>query len=322
MPTHVLTVPPSLDGVRLDVALTTLLPSLSRPRAQALIDQGRVTVEGDHAPLRARRPVVAGETLTVEVAEARALAPSSVRLTIVYEDADLFVVDKPAGLVVHPGTGRRDDTLLNALLGHVFAQCDGCATSDSPVGRCGEDADRPRLHLVHRLDKDTSGLLVVARTARAQRYLSDQWQRRTVVKRYLALVHGQPQPAEGQIDLPLGRDPLGRQRVVPMPVGQSARTRYTTVQCYDGFTLLDVRPETGRTHQIRAHLAALGQPIAGDREYGSEAAALGLGRQFLHAHALVIRLPSTRQHHEFTSPLPPDLAEALAQLSPVCSDGL
>jgi len=317
MSTHTLTVPPSLDGARLDVALTTLLPGLGHPRAQALIDQGRVMVEGDHARPRARRPVVAGETLTVEVAEVRALAPSSVRLTIVYEDADLFVVDKPAGLVVHPGTGHRDDTLLNALLGHVFAQRDRRATSDNLVVWGGEDADRPRLHLVHRLDKDTSGLLVVARTARAQRYLSDQWQRRTAVKRYLTLVRGRPQPAAGYIDLPLGRDPDDRRRVVFMPDGQPARTRYSTVQRYDGFTLLDVRPETGRTHQIRAHLAALGQPIAGDREYGSEAAALGLGRQFLHAHALTIRLPSTRQRHEFTSPLPPDLTKTLAHLSPV-----
>ncbi len=319
MPIHRFTLPPSLDGARLDVALTMLLPGLNRLRAQALIDQGRVTVEREHAPPRARRPVVAGETLTVEVAEARALAPASMRLrlTIVYEDADLFVVDKPAGLVVHPGTGHRDDTLLNTLLGHVCAQCDSRATSASPVVWGGEDADLPRLHLVHRLDKDTSGLLVVARTARAQRYLSDQWQRRTAVKRYLALVRGRPQPADGYIDLPLGRDPLDRRRVVPLPDGQPARTRYRTVQCYDRFTLLDVRPETGRTHQIRAHLAALGQPIAGDLVYGSEAAALGLGRQFLHAHALVIRLPSTRQHHEFTSPLPPDLTETLAHLSPL-----
>jgi len=317
MPTHALTVPPSLDGARLDVALTTLLPGLSRLRAQALIDQGRVMVESDHAPLRARMPVAAGEALTVEVAEARALAPSSARLTIVYEDAELFVVDKPAGLVVHPATGHRDDTLLNALLGHVFAQFDNRAMSDSPVARGGEDADRPRLHLVHRLDKDTSGLLVVARTVRAHRYLSYQWQRRTAVKRYLALIHGRSRLSEGQIDLPLGRDPDDRRRVVPLPDGQPARTRYSTVQCYNGFTLLDVRPETGRTHQIRAHLAALGQPIAGDHTYGSEDAVLGLGRQFLHAHALTIRLPSTRQHREFTSPLPPDLAETLAHLSPV-----
>ncbi len=315
--TYTFTAPPTLDGTRLDVVLTALLPGLSRLRAQALIDQGRVAVVGDQARPRARRPVLAGETLMVEVAEPRAMAPSDRRLTIVYEDADLFVVDKPAGLVVHPGTGRRDETLLNALLGHALAQSARPVISGDPVIPCGEDGGRPRLHLVHRLDRDTSGLLVVARTARAQRYLADQWQRRTVMKRYLALVHGRPQPAEGQIDRPLGRDPRDRRRVVSLPDGQQARTGYSTVQCYDHVTLLDVRPETGRTHQIRAHLAALGHPIAGDRCYGSQPGPhnLDLGRQFLHAHALVIRLPSTRQQHEFQSPLPPDLAAVLARLT-------
>lgn len=221
-------------------------------------------------------------------------------MIVVYEDADLFIVDKPAGVVVHPAMGHHGDTLLDALEKYAPAVSSPAAT------------ERPRL--VHRLDKDTSGLLVVARTLQAHRYLSYQWRRQFAVKRYLALVHGRPRPPSGQIDLPLARDPQNRQRVIPAPAGQPARTRYTTTMEYDGFSLLDVQIETGRTHQIRVHLAALGHPIVGDSWYGHGLALPGLSRQFLHAYLLVIRLPSTQQSRAFRSPLPPELAAVLSSL--------
>jgi 23S rRNA pseudouridine1911/1915/1917 synthase len=221
-------------------------------------------------------------------------------LSIVYEDVDLLVVDKPAGLVVHPAHGQTGDTLLDLLAarGSTDQQDDGSEA----------------LHPVHRLDRDTSGLLVIARTAKAHRYLAYQWQHRLVDKRYLALVHGLPEPGTRLIDVPLGRDPHNRHLVIPRPEGKPARTSFETIRRYTGFALLEVHPETGRTHQIRAHLAALLHPIAGDSLYGSTATPRGLTRQFLHAHRLTIRLPSTRQRLTFTAPLPPDLAGALAEL--------
>lgn len=300
MAQHTLTVPPELEGWRLDLALPALLSELRRIDAQRLIDQRRVGVPDGMA--RARRPVIAGETITVCLPDPPIIAPSSLTLDIVYEDADLFVVDKPAGLVVHPATGHRDDTLLNALAAYT------------PTVPAATEGERPSL--VHRLDKDTSGLLVVARTRQAHRYLAYQWQRQRAVKRYLALVLGQPPQAEGVIDLPLGRDPRRPRLMVPLRDGQPARTRYATIAAYQGYTLLDVQIETGRTHQIRAHLAALGHPGAGDERYGPSQAPPGLTRQFLHAHELLIRLPSTRQPRTFASPLPPDLADVLTSLRP------
>ncbi len=221
-------------------------------------------------------------------------------LSIVYEDADLLVVDKPAGLVVHPAHGQSGNTLLDLLAARGSTE----QQDDELVG----------LKPVHRLDRDTSGLLVVARSPRAHRYLAYQWQHRLVDKRYLALVHGHPHPDTARIDLPLGRDPDNRHRVIPRSGGKPARTRYETIRHHAGFTLLDVRPETGPTHQIRAHLTAVGHPIAGDGLYGSTAVPPGLTRQFLHAHSLTIRLVSTRQLRTFAAPLPPELAEVLAEL--------
>jgi len=300
---HTLTVPPELAGKRLDVALAALLPDTTRSAAQRLIEGGQVAFT--HGKARPSRAVVAGETLTVQVApsEPVLLAPSSGTLAIVYEDRDVAVVDKPAGLTVHPGAGHAghgEDTLVHRLLGH-----------DPSIAAAG-DAGRPGI--VHRLDKDTSGLIVVARTPTAHAYLARQWRERSVVKRYWALVEGTPKAAEGAIESPIGRDPRNRKRMAPTLDGRAARTVYRVERAYRGFALLDVLIETGRTHQIRVHLAALGHPVAGDRLYGARRPLPGLTHQFLHAYLLGLRLPSDDAYHEFTAPLPQDLRAVLHEL--------
>ena len=306
MPTQTLIVPPELEGKRLDVALAALLPGTTRTAARRLVDEGQVAFA--HGKARAARAVVAGETLTVQEAalaaltapSPAALAPSRGELAIVYEDEDVVVIDKPAGLTAHPGAGHAEDTLVNRLLGH-----------DPSIAETGDTA---RPGLVHRLDRDTSGLIVVARTPAAHAYLARQWRERSVVKRYWALVEGTPKAAEGAIELPIGRDPRNRKRMAPALDGRAARTVYRVDRAYKGFSLLDVLIETGRTHQIRVHLAALGHPVAGDRLYGARRALSGLTRQFLHAYLLGLRLPSDDAYHEFTAPLPPELLAVLESL--------
>ena len=303
MSTQKLIVPPELAGARLDVALAALLPDTTRSAARRLIDEGQVTVV--HGKARASRAVVAGETLTAPVAipasaAPAVLVPSAGALTIVYEDRDIAVIDKPAGLAVHPGAGHAEDTLVNRLLGY-----------DPSILGAG-DMERPGI--VHRLDKDTSGLIAVARTPAAHAYLARQWRERSVVKRYWALVEGAPRAREGMIAMPIGRDVRNRKRMAPALDGRAARTTYRVEQTYKGFALLDIRIETGRTHQIRVHLAALGHPVAGDRLYGARRPLPGLTRQFLHAYLLGLRLPSDDAYREFTSPLPPDLRAALHAL--------
>jgi 23S rRNA pseudouridine1911/1915/1917 synthase len=228
------------------------------------------------------------------------LAPSGRVLTIVYEDADVAIIDKPAGLTVHPGAGREGDTLVHALLGY-----------DPAIAVAG-DVARPGI--VHRLDRDTSGLIAVARTPAAHAALARQWRERTVVKRYKALVVGRPRADEGVIALPIGRDPRRRQRMAVVATGRPARTSYRVIASYRGYALLDVEIETGRTHQIRVHLAALGHPVAGDRLYGAPPGPPPLMRQFLHAYLLGLHLPSSGEYREFTSPLPDDLAAVLTSL--------
>ncbi len=297
---HDLTVPPELDGARLDVALSALLHDTTRSAAQRLIESGRVVLS--HGKARPARNVATGLTITVTLEERppAQLVPSHRALSIVYQDDDLAVIDKPAGLAVHPGAGSEQETLVHALLGH-----------DPGIAGVG-DAARPGL--VHRLDKDTSGLIAVARTPAAHAALARQWRERRVIKGYQALVVGHPKAEEGLIDLPIGRDPRNRKRMAPASEGRPARTSYRLVRSYRGFSLLDLRIETGRTHQIRVHLAALGHPVAGDRLYGGTQAPPGLRRQFLHAYLLGLYLPSTGEYREFTSPLPADLQEVLARL--------
>ena len=223
--------------------------------------------------------------------------PEAIPLRIVYEDQDLLVVDKPAGLTAHPAPGHMRHTLVNALLAHC-----GDLSGVGGVLRPG---------IVHRLDKDTSGLLLVAKNDRAHAGLSKQLRERTVEKRYLALVQGRVEQAEGVIEGAIGRDPRNRKRMAIVEGGRPARTAYSVREYLDGMTLVEVAPSTGRTHQIRVHFATAGHPIVGDALYGKPSALVG--RQFLHACRLAFRHPRDGRSLAFESPLPRDLEEALSR---------
>jgi len=218
---------------------------------------------------------------------------------VVYEDESILVIDKPAGLTVHPAPGHPGHTLVNAVL----ALCPGLTMSN--------DLTRPGV--VHRLDKDTSGLIVIAKNDFAREYLAGQFKNRTVTKRYLVLVKGRLSPERGIIEAPIGRDPYHRRRMAIVEAGKQAITQYEVRKYLDDYTLVEVSPLTGRTHQIRVHLSAIGYPVVGDPVYGIKSAYLD--RQFIHAYHLGFRLPSTRQYQEFASPLPVDLERALQQFA-------
>ncbi len=234
-------------------------------------------------------------------AAATALAPDPILLlSVVYEDSDLLVVDKPAGMTVHPGAGRPSGTLVQAVLAHA---------PDLPlIG----GADRPGI--VHRLDKDTSGVLVVAKTEAAWRGLQAQIQSRRARREYLALVHGRVERPSGVIEASIGRDPRHRTRMAVVASGRRAVTRYTVAERFDDATLLDVRLDTGRTHQIRVHLAYLGHPVVGDPVYAHRANPWGIRRQALHARTLAFTHPTTGKEMVFHAPLPADFEEALLAL--------
>jgi 23S rRNA pseudouridine1911/1915/1917 synthase len=220
-------------------------------------------------------------------------------LTVIYEDEDILVIDKPAGLTVHPAPGHPSHTLVNAIL----TLCPGLTMSG--------DVTRPGI--VHRLDKDTSGLIVIAKNDFAREYLAAQFKSRTVTKRYLVLVKGRLSPEQGIIEAPIGRDPYHRRRMAIVETGKQAITQYQVRKYLDDYTLVEVSPLTGRTHQIRVHLSAIGYQVVGDPVYGVKSA--HLHRQFIHAYHLGFRLPSTGQYREFASPLPADLERALEQLA-------
>ena len=261
-----------------------------------MIDAGLVTVEG-RVP-KASEKVREGleVTVTVPPPEETGLQPEPIPVTIIYQDPDIIVVDKPAGLTVHPAPGHPQGTLVNALLA-------ACPDLQGISGTL-------RPGIVHRLDKDTSGLLVVAKNDRAMRSLQAQLKERQVHKTYLALVHGVPKPREGQIEAPIGRHPKNRKKMAVVEGGRESVTRYRVrEELPGGYSLLEVEPVTGRTHQIRVHLAAIGHPIIGDAVYGR--ASKLLGRQFLHAHRLGFRMPASGREIEFESPLPEDLRGAL-----------
>ena len=289
-------------GERLDVFVARLLPELSRSRVRRLIDEGLVTLDG-RLPAKAGVKLEAGQRveLTLPPPERTELAPEPIPLRIVYEDDDLLVVDKPAGLAVHPSPGHSQHTLVNAVLAH-------CPQLSSIGGE-----GRPGI--VHRLDKDTSGLIIVAKHDAAHLSLARQLKERRVEKRYLALVEGRVEPPEGVIEAPIGRHPRHRQRMAIVEGGREARTGYRLLREVDGHSLLEVRPETGRTHQVRVHLAAIGHPVVGDALYGPRRARSSpLRRHFLHAHGLAFRHPTTGERLELEAPLPEELAQALAEI--------
>jgi 23S rRNA pseudouridine1911/1915/1917 synthase len=296
MKTHRLTA--ERGGERIDAFVARNLPELSRSYVQRLLDGGLITVAG-RVP-RASEKVSAGAEIVVEVPPPQeiSLEPQRIPLTIVYQDNDIIVVDKPPGLTVHPAPGHPSGTLVNALLA-VCPDLQGIAGTLRPG-------------IVHRLDKDTSGLLVVAKNDRAMRALQAQLAERRVHKTYLALVVGVPKPREGQIEAPIGRNPRNRKKMAIVEGGREATTRYKVREELPGHALLEVEPVTGRTHQIRVHLAAIGHPILGDRVYGRPSPLID--RQFLHAWKLAFGMPLGGRQVEFESPLPPDLRAALEAL--------
>jgi 23S rRNA pseudouridine1911/1915/1917 synthase len=290
-------VPPAAAGERLDRFLAGLEEIDSRVEAERLVGEGKVLVDGSARPKSHR--LVGGERLQVELAERAegGLEPEKLELRIAYEDEHLLVVDKPAGLVVHPGAGHRRGTLVHGLLAHAIAG--------------GDVPERPGI--VHRLDRDTSGLLVVARSEEAYSGLQRLVRRRDLTREYLTLVRGRPLSQRGRIEAAIGRDRRDPTRVsLDTTTPREAVTSFELLEFMPRHALLRVALETGRTHQIRVHLAAVDLPVAGDPVYGV-AGDLGLGRQFLHAARLAFAHPLTGGRVEAESPLPGDLAAALAR---------
>ncbi len=287
-------------GERLDSFLARRCPDLSRSRIQALTADGCVTVDGGAAKPAARLREGQTVSLVVPPPAPSRLTPQAMDLDVAYEDADLLVIDKPAGLVTHPAPGHPDHTLANAVLAH-------CPDLEGVGGEI-------RPGLVHRLDRDTSGLIVVAKNDAAQAGLSGQFKERTVSKAYLAVVTGYPEPERATIDAPIGRHPRSRTRMAVVSTGREAVTEYDVLRRMRGYSLVETRPRTGRTHQIRVHLASVGHPVAGDAVYGRTAP--GLDRHFLHAHRLAFSHPRTGKRLALESPLPSDLRAWLEAMEP------
>jgi 23S rRNA pseudouridine1911/1915/1917 synthase len=291
-----LTIPAGFAGVRLDQALARLIPGESRSRLARLIAEGKVSVDGE--PGAAKRKLKSGEAVEVALGpriEEGIHAPEAIALAVVHEDDDVIVIDKPAGLVVHPGSGNRAGTLLNALLHHAPAL--------KALARAG---------IVHRLDKDTSGLMVVAKNEPAQLALVRQMQARSVKRTYLAIARGRI-TAAGTVDAPVGRHPTVRTRMAVVASGKAAVTHYRVKQALPQHTLLECELETGRTHQIRVHLASIGHPLEGDPVYGGRGEKK-LQRQALHASKLAFDHPRTGERVAFEAPAPADFKALLAAL--------
>ena len=287
-------------GVRLDKFVSEKCPGLSRSQAQKIIDDGLVTVDG--LIEKASHKTETGERIEITIPPQvpSGLLPEAIPVKILYEDDDLLVIDKPAGLTVHPAPGHPSHTLVNAVLSHL--------------SEIEDEADVTRPGIVHRLDKDTSGVMLVAKNNVALANLSDQFKSRSVKKVYLTLVKGILKPERGVIEAPIGRDSGDRKKmaITGESRGRQARTNYRVLRYVGKNTLLEITPETGRTHQIRVHLAAIGYPVIGDATYGKKSAFIN--RQFLHAHRLGFYLPSSGKFVEFESPLPEDLQKALKEL--------
>ncbi len=287
-------------GKRLDQFLRERLPEYSRARLQDWIEQGRVLVNG--SPEKRSFLLKGSERIDVEPAELPPLraTPEDLPLDVLYEDADVIAINKPAGMVVHTGAGQHSGTLVNAVL-HRFGK----------LSTVGGDL---RPGIVHRLDRFTSGVILIARNDAAHRHLAAQFAGREVEKIYLALVHGRVKKDEGRITTPIARDPVHRTRMTArLAHGRQAITSYQVLKRFDGFAFLEVKIGTGRTHQIRVHLASIGHPVAGDKLYGAPPSALG--RYFLHARQITFTSPSSGERITVAAPLPPDLEGVLLGLS-------
>ena len=297
-PARILEIPAECAGLRLDQALARLLPEHSRSRLAAWVKQGKVSLDDTAAD--ARRKVWGGERVAIAAAvlpEDAAQQPEDIPLAVVHEDEHILVVNKPPGLVTHPGSGNWRGTLLNALLHHA-----------------PQLAGVPRAGIVHRLDKDTSGLLAVAKTPEAQTDLVRQLAARSVKRQYLALAHGRV-AHDGAVDAPIGRHPVQRTKMAVVASGRAARTHYRVLERFAQATLIECALETGRTHQIRVHMAELGHPLVGDPVYGLRRKAAGVladfPRQALHAWRLTLAHPATGAQCAWEAPLPEDFAQLL-----------
>jgi 23S rRNA pseudouridine1911/1915/1917 synthase len=286
------------SGERLDVFLSRVLPSLTRSRVKRLIDDGHVSVPGERVKPALR--LEAGQRVTVDLpasAPSRA-EPEPIALDVLYEDRDILAVNKPAGMTVHPAPGHYTSTLVNAILAH-------CKDLSGIGGVL-------RPGIVHRLDRDTSGVILVAKNDAAHNALARQMKDRSIEKTYVALVEGTPKPPQGVIEAPIARDPRHRQRMAIVEGGRDAVTAYRVVERFAGVSVVEAKPKTGRTHQIRVHFAAIGHPIVGDKVYGKRSPLID--RQFLHARGISFDHPRTGERMRIEAPLPPDLARALALL--------
>jgi len=288
---------------RLDIFLTACLPEFSRSRIQALIRDGFVLVDGEPVT-KTGRDLEASQRVEIRIPAPvpSGLVAENIHLDIVFENADLLVVNKPAGMVVHPSPGHDSGTLVHAVLGYV-PELEGIGGEERPG-------------IVHRLDKETSGLIVIAKNEQAHRWLQDQFRNRTVEKIYLALVDGKPPTPSGRIEAPIGRNRTQRKlmSVVPLEKGRAAVSEYKTLESLPNHTLLEVHPLTGRTHQIRVHMAFLGCPITGDTIYGKKKPSVDLDRHFLHAYKLKIVLPGESKPRIFEAGLPEELERVLKLL--------
>ena len=288
---------------RLDKFLVELLQEFSRSRIQGLIADGFVDVNG-HAAKKAGQTLESGFNVTVRIPPPAPtdLIAEDIPLDIVFENDDLIVVNKPAGMVVHPAAGHPSGTLVNAMLGY-----------DPDIEGIGGE-ERPGV--VHRLDKETSGLILLAKNERAHRWLQDQFRLRKVEKTYLALVDGKPPTPSGRVETYIGRDPSHRKRmaIVPESRGREAISEYKRAESFANHTLLEFHPLTGRTHQIRLHCAFLGCPIVGDEVYGRKKPTVEINRHFLHAYRLKIILPGEEEQRTFEAPLPEELQSVLMTL--------
>lgn len=300
MTRHSLAVGAADVGQRIDAWLAVKLEGLTRSHLQRLIRDGQVLVDGE--PVKSNRRLREGETVIVDVPPPRPLEvePENIPLSIVYEDFDLLVVNKPQGMVTHPAQGNYSGTLVNALLYHVHD-----LSGINGVLRPG---------IVHRLDKDTSGLLVVAKNDQAHLRLAADLKERRVRREYQALVHGNLLADQGTVDAPIARHPIQRKQMAVVPGGRSAVTHYQVLERLGNYTLLQLQLETGRTHQIRVHLAHIGHPVVGDPAYGPRRAHFDLAGQLLHAFRLSFNHPQSGEPLSFTAPLPEHFQRILRRL--------